>query len=68
MRYEINVAKNGKHFFATAERSITTIEQLRAVFKSLLPILREPEYTVSVSCIETVGREMDITEILESQD
>jgi hypothetical protein len=28
MYYEINVSKNGKHFFATHERSITTKEQL----------------------------------------
>ncbi len=35
MYYEINVSKYGKHFFATAERSCPTQEELRQVYKAL---------------------------------
>ena len=31
MYYEINVSKNGKHFFATAKRSITDKDRLKVV-------------------------------------
>ena len=33
MYYEINVALNGRHLFATAERSLTTIEETKKVYK-----------------------------------
>jgi hypothetical protein len=35
MYYEINVILNGKHFFATAERSITNKDHLCKVYKAL---------------------------------
>ena len=35
MYYEINVALNGRHFFATAERSICNEEQLKKVLTVL---------------------------------
>lgn len=40
MYYEINVSKDGKHYFATAERSILDMDKLRTVynhFKKLFP-------------------------------
>ena len=37
MYYEINVSLNGRHFFATAPRSITTYAEL----KKVLPIIIE---------------------------
>lgn len=36
MYYEINVALNGKHFFATAERSLRTTEDAKKVWDRLL--------------------------------
>ena len=56
MYYEINVALNGRHFFATAERSITD----RNTFLTMLDVFREkfPEsegYHISASRIETIG-------------
>lgn len=41
MHYEINVAKNGKHYFATAKRSIRTFMDAEALyneFKQLFPV------------------------------
>jgi hypothetical protein len=35
MNYEINIALNGSHFFATHQRSITDEETLIAVFEVL---------------------------------
>lgn len=37
MYYEINVSLNGRHFFATAPRSITTYTEL----KKVLPVIIE---------------------------
>lgn len=37
MYYEINVSLNGRHFFATAPRSITTYAEL----KKVLPVIIE---------------------------
>lgn len=36
MRYEINVSLNGKHFFATAERSLTTKEDAMKVLVAII--------------------------------
>lgn len=61
MHYEINVARNGQHFFATAERSITTRAKLLEVFdemKRAFPAAKG--YTLSVSEQQTVGRQLDI--------
>ena len=33
MYYEINVSKNGRHYFATAERSITSFTQAEGLYK-----------------------------------
>jgi hypothetical protein len=34
--YEINISKNGQHFFATAERSCTTTREAREVLRELI--------------------------------
>lgn len=50
MYYEINVSLNGKHLFATAERSITTqskMEKMRELFQKKFP--------------ESEGYKLDIT-------
>lgn len=36
MYYEINVSLNGRHLFATAERSITTSRQAEEMYKLFL--------------------------------
>ncbi|MDN3160901.1 hypothetical protein P0E55_14430 [Enterococcus faecalis] len=35
MYYEINVSRDGKHFFATAPRSITSMHDLQSVYPVL---------------------------------
>ena len=63
MYYEINVAKDGRHFFATDKRSITTERALKEIY----PIIKEkfpPEegYIILVSCMNTTGRYIDMEE------
>lgn len=61
MYYEINVALNGKHFFATAERSITNKWKLKEVYnviKEKFP--QEDGYDISVTLYETVGKFVDM--------
>jgi len=43
MWYEINVSKNGKHYFATHERSITTIKEAVEIRDRLKKALPEEE-------------------------
>lgn len=61
MYYEINVSLNGRHFFATDKRSITTQRALKEVY-SILKEKFPPEegYILLVSCIETKGRHLDM--------
>lgn len=61
MYYEINVSKNGRHFFATDKRSITNKQALKEVyeiFKDKFPT--EEGYDMLVSCMETKGRYIDM--------
>ena len=56
MYYEINVALNGRHFFATAKRSITDAAELRDVFKVLDAKFPESEgYHLSISYHSETG-------------
>lgn len=60
MYYEINVALNGKHFFATDKRSITnksTMEKVYKILKEKFPL--EEGYDIIVSRYETVGTFVD---------
>lgn len=73
MYYEINVVLNGKHFFATSERSITTKDKLletMKVFKRKFPEREgysimtfynpQVEYFVSIDTkLNTVKTELD---------
>ena len=55
--YEINVALNGKHFFATAPRSITTEDKMLRVFKTFKEKFPEREgYSVDVSYWSSTGQ------------
>jgi hypothetical protein len=57
MYYEINVALKGKHFFATAERSITNKWKLKEVYDILKEKFPQEEgYEISVTKYETVGK------------
>lgn len=61
MFYEINVAKNGVHFFATSERSITDkmkLEKVLKVFKEKFP--ESEGFSLSVTYWETRGQALDI--------
>ena len=61
MYYEINVSKNGKHLFATAERSITVsweAEHIYNLFKEKFP--ENEGYKITVTRWEKVGKIMDI--------
>ena len=50
MYYEINVALNGHHLFATAERSITTLSELKKVYCLFKEKFPESEgYTLMVT-------------------
>ena len=63
MYYEINISKNGKHFFATDKRSITTkraLKEVYEVFKEKFPI--EEGYEILVSHVETKGIYIDMKE------
>jgi len=61
MYYEINVALDGKHFFATAERSVTNPLQLKKillVFFKAFP--KEEGYSISVTKWEKCGEHVDV--------
>lgn len=65
MYYEINVALNNRHFFATDPRSITTIHDLRKV----LPVIAEkfPEsegYSIMVSEYPEMSTLLNTKELL----
>ena len=63
MYYEINVSKNGKHFFATDKRSITTKYALKEVYKVLKEKFpKEDGYDMLVSQIEIEGRFVNMEE------
>ena len=56
MYYEINVSLNGHHFFATAERSITSIYELKKVYPVIRAKFPETEgYEITVTYEEQVG-------------
>ena len=61
MYYEINVALNGKHFFATAERSITNqwdLEKVYNVLKEKFPV--EEGYEITITQWEKWGKEIEL--------
>ncbi len=75
MHYEINVSKcdnpvgrgterpRYSHFFATAERSITTAKQCKAVYDELVKAFPEPDYQISITRNETTGYMIDPSDI-----
>jgi len=68
MAYEINVSKKDskgtyRHFFATAERSITTSSKLTTVYEELSDAFPSPEYHMSVTHWNKIGEEVNINEL-----
>lgn len=64
MYYEINVALNGRHFFATAERSVTSQSQLKKVYPTIKAAFPESEgYTVTVTKQSMIGESVDLVEL-----
>jgi hypothetical protein len=66
MYYSINVAKNGMHFFATAEHSVTSEGDLKEVLPVMVAKFPKSEgYEVSVTCWSSTGHTVDIQPILD---
>ena len=61
MYYEINVSLNGRHFFATDKRSITTKKALKEVYTILKEKFPHEEgFELLVSYVETKGRYLNM--------
>lgn len=61
MYYEINVSLNGRHLFATAERSITDHHKLQMVYKMFMEKFPEEEgYQITVTKWDKVGKYIDV--------
>ena len=70
MNYEINVVKyekstydnkvHGKHFFATAPRSITDRAQLNKLYAHFMKVFPTPEFELMVSRIEETSTYLDM--------
>jgi hypothetical protein len=59
MWYEINVSKDGRHYFATHERSITAVSravEIRDRLKQAMP--EEEGFTFTITQKQTVGVEI----------
>lgn len=56
MYYEINVSKNGQHFFATAPRSITTMAHLQEVYPEIAKAFPARKgYNITITRKENTG-------------
>lgn len=64
MWYEINVSKNGKHFFATHERSIQEQTKLIEVLKEFKHCFRSEEgFKITVNKWKSTGENFSEEEI-----
>lgn len=71
MPYEINVAKNGKHYFATAERSLRDRDEAITAAKDFKRRFPESEgFTVDLCVSEGTWRDVpippDVTHIVKA--
>lgn len=69
MYYEFNISLNGKHLFATAERSAQTMNKvykLLKVFKEKFPA--EEGYKIDVTYWEKTGKPMDLAVMEETME
>lgn len=61
MHYEINVSHNGKHLFATAERSLTTLGEAKRVYDKIKKVFPESEgFKLTVTKWQMVGEAVDL--------
>jgi hypothetical protein len=61
MHYEINVSHNGKHFFATAERSLTTLDEAKRAYVKLKAAFPEEEgFKLTVTKWQIIGESVDL--------
>ena len=68
MYYEINVSLNGHHFFATAERSLTSKDKLKKVWEALSKAFPKSEgYEIDASYYETRGESIDMNKRLTDE-
>ncbi|HDR7263713.1 hypothetical protein [Bacillus sp. CH_203] len=66
MYYEINISKDGKHFFATSERSVDMQSTLESILKVFVEKFPESEgYKINVTNYQTVGKIIDYKELLK---
>jgi len=57
--YEINVAKDGQHLFATHERSLNTAHRTKEVYDKLVEAFPKNEgYEISISYWESRGKDI----------
>jgi hypothetical protein len=60
MYYEINVSRGGVHYFATAERSLTTLTQVKEVYQKLkISFPENAGYSITISKWQKVGESID---------
>lgn len=60
MHYEINVAKDGRHYFATHERSLRDEEHAKAVLKKFNEAFPKKEgYEITVHFVTTSSRQVN---------
>lgn len=65
MYFEINVSLNGRHFFATSERSIQDAGKAESLYKVFLKKFPESEgYRVTVTCWEKTGHGTDFAPMI----
>jgi hypothetical protein len=72
MYYEINVSKRNEfradkdysHFFATAPRSITTMDELKKVIDVFVEAFPSPEYNITITKWEETGQGVSIDKVL----
>ena len=61
MSYEINISKNGKHHFATAERSLTSLGTATKLYNELKEFYPESQgFSLLLTKWETTGNEIKI--------
>jgi hypothetical protein len=68
MYYEVNVAKNGQHFFATAKRSCVTMHEFKPVLTEIVARFPESEgFSVTATYYEEIGHGINVTAALKGQ-
>lgn len=66
MHYEINVSINGRHLFATAERSLTDKVQCIRVYDMLAKrFLKEDGFEINISLIERSGMRLTREQLVD---